>query len=591
MNRDLRREIFLLCLVVVLVFGAVFTHQFTSWDDPFTIAQNPGLTPPTLASLKEIFTTPAMALWVPATSTAWWLLAHLGWNGHEMATWPFFAANLLLHALSGIAVLLLLKTLLPDSPHRNPLALAGALLFTLHPAQAGTVAWPSGLKDLLFADLALWSLLLLIKDRRLAATLLFALALLAKPTAVVVPLMALVLLRLHPPLKPARGLWPLFILWSLLAALCAVWTRLVQSSQPAWAIAPLADRPWIALDAIGWYACHVLIPWPLTIDPARSPREVMAHGVPWATVLPGLVFLAALPVLRKRAPLAFTGALLFLIPLLPLLGLVPFDFQAYSTVTDHYLYLPLFGVALLATAILSQHLNTKPSATKATTAAIIAALLASALLSELHLRDWKDDHTLLTATLNASPRSWGAPTNLAVALLAKPNVSADDLQQAYKLASRGLELNPHTPAGWAVLASIAIRQGDLAQAETAYKQGLASTPRDAQLNAGYANVLIALNRLDEAEQHAKTAIDAAPEFYRGYAHLAVIHAKTGRTDSAIQLLRKTLELAPDDVESLINLALLLQDRSPAEATRLFTRAATLAPNHPKVQQERARFGL
>ena len=31
-----------------------------------------------------------------------------------------------------------------------------------------------------------------------------------------------------------------------------------------------------------------------------------------------------------------------------MLGLVSFDFQSYSTVADHYLYLPMLGVALCA---------------------------------------------------------------------------------------------------------------------------------------------------------------------------------------------------------------------------------------------------
>ena len=36
---------------------------------------------------------------------------------------------------------------------------------------------------------------------------------------------------------------------------------------------------------------------------------------------------------------------------LPVLGFVPFDFQIYSTVADHYLYLPMLGVGIRKGAV------------------------------------------------------------------------------------------------------------------------------------------------------------------------------------------------------------------------------------------------
>src|SRR5213076_192323 len=58
---------------------------------------------------------------------------------------------------------------------------------------------------------------------------------------------------------------------------------------------------------------------------------------------------------RKSQPLLAAAGLVFLVGLLPVLGLVPFLMQYYSTVTDHYLYLPMLGVALAVAWAMSRY--------------------------------------------------------------------------------------------------------------------------------------------------------------------------------------------------------------------------------------------
>src|SRR5205814_2325811 len=135
-------------------------------------------------------------------------------------------------------------------------ACAGALIFALHPLQTEAVAWASGMKDLLagmFVLVALWQYVAFAQsdERRrsrwlnyVAAMLALALGMLAKPTAVVTPIIALLLdigIIRRPIRDVMRCVWPMF----LLAVPCVIWTRTAQPASLG-AHVPLWLRPLIA---------------------------------------------------------------------------------------------------------------------------------------------------------------------------------------------------------------------------------------------------------------------------------------------------------------------------------------------------------
>ena len=103
------------------------------------------------------------------------------------------AVGLLLHALNAWLVLRLLWRLLGTT---GPAALAGALLFAVHPVGVESVVWVSSQGDLLALTLMLVTLEVLLRPgllRTLGGAVLCLLACLAKESAIVLP--ALLLLR------------------------------------------------------------------------------------------------------------------------------------------------------------------------------------------------------------------------------------------------------------------------------------------------------------------------------------------------------------------------------------------------------------
>lgn len=418
---------FLIPLLIVaaalLAFGRVVSHDFTSWDDASTIAYNPNLNPPTSSGLAAMWRSPHMGLYVPVTYTVWSgvaLLAHGPSNARGVQLRPafFHAANLALHALAALVVFAILRLLL----RHDWAAGAGALFFALHPVQVEPVAWASGLKDVLCGLLtltAIWQYLLFITLKRGShyrlATLAFLLAMLAKPTAVVAPLMAFsldVLIVRRSPRLAIRSLAP----WVLMAIPCAIAAKIFQPGTDVDA-GPLWARPLVAVDAIAFYLRQLLWPVRLGIDYGRRPQTAVNSawlGVARLIVLGWAAYhLFATSADRREdrttsleKSFARASLLLFLIPLLPVLGFTPFMFQAISTVADHYLYLAMLGPALMTAWVIRRW----PRRTTGFACVILFAALG--MRSYLQSATWRDDFTLYRQAITANPQSTVGYVNL-----------------------------------------------------------------------------------------------------------------------------------------------------------------------------------
>jgi tetratricopeptide (TPR) repeat protein len=401
-------RLFLLRLLIVAAtlgtFAYLISCNFTEWDDPQTVSQNHRLHPPTLHSIRYYWTAAGaqapMGLYIPVTYTFWSIIAAISRNAAF-----FHAANILLHMMAALAMFELLRVLI----RHDWAACAGALLFALHPVQVESVAWVSGTKDLLcglFSLVALWQYTLYAeqrphKHRHYAIGLLcLILAMLSKPTAIVVPLMA-VAIDLFFLRRQRRVVLKSLWLWLALMIPCAIWT--MQSQPQTWTTSlALWVRPAIAADAVAFYLYKLVLPINLCVDYGHRPQVVLSHGWIYFTwTIPLVIAIAAL-LLRRRKPAGLTAGLLFLLPLFPVLGLTPFEFQLYSTTADHYLYLAMLGPAFLLGSLLSRHTSRFAALI---TAAILVVLAAKTILQE---PTWQNTQTLFEHTLNVNPDSFAA---------------------------------------------------------------------------------------------------------------------------------------------------------------------------------------
>ncbi len=359
----------IIVVAVVLVFGQTAKYQFLHWDDNVNVWNNQRLNPVSAGNVLYFWGHSYARMYAPLSYTFFAAEALISSRAEAPPGKPFgvleptvfHMGSLLLHAGCCILVLLILRRLV----RHEVAALAGALLFALHPLQVESVAWITETRGLLaavFGLTAIWQYLRFADEtmedprRRMAhylvASLALLLALLSKPTAVAVPLVVLVIdwgLCRRPLQQVVTALAP----WALMALIFSLGTALVQQAT-AIETAPLWARPLLALDAVTHYMVKLILPFQLGPDYGHTPTVAMQEKLWYAMgVLPiGLAYLAwSLP--DRRVWLTALGV--FVVAVLPMLGLIPFDFQRNSTVADRYVYLAMLGPALALAWFMVRH--------------------------------------------------------------------------------------------------------------------------------------------------------------------------------------------------------------------------------------------
>jgi Flp pilus assembly protein TadD len=545
-----------LCLLLsAIAMMGVCWNGFTSWDDPHTLASNPWMINPSIPSLLQYWRHPAMDLYIPMTYTVWLMTAALGsWFADAPMPVPnphlFHALSLLVHLLGTGLVFALLWELF-DRPWA---AFAGAVVFAIHPVQVEAVAWASGLKDLLAAALSLLSIWLVVRQLKRSplspwkspwygiALIAYVTALLAKPSAVVTPVLLLILARWALKLswrRLAAVLWP----WALLAIPCIIWTKLSQPAVVVAASSPLWARPLVASDALGFYLYKLVWPVYLCVDYGRTPSWVLAHGWKQGLWAIGFVVVIVLWLIRSRFSWGLLGAAIFVGALSPVLGWVRFDFQHYSTVADHYLYLPMLGVAICVAGLFRIRAWAWP---------VVTAMVLMMALSIAQVRHWKDTPSLFTRVLEVNPQSWAAHNSLSAWLLQQGEIG-----RAQSEAQQAVNLNPGSAPAWVNLGAAMALNHDLAGARSAYQRALEANPSDATAHAAMGGLLGQLGQLADARRHCLLAIELDAMQPTAWLNLGTIEAAEENWPDARRHLARAVELAPRDVRARTNYAIAL----------------------------------
>jgi hypothetical protein len=474
-------------------------------------------------------------LYVPVTYTLWWLVACIA--RQPTAAW-FHALNILIHLCSVTAV----YALLCWRGYRETAALVGAAMFALHPVQVEAVAWCSGTKDLLAAAFGLWAIYLAARRRPVTATILFVLALFAKPSAVVFPLLAAMLLPRGRRTLILVGVW-------LILCVPVVWIgRLAQPASVEFFHVPLAVRPAIALDAIAFYLQKLFWPIHLVSDYGHSPLAVLTSSLIKLRMEIVLILAATLWLFRRQLPCLHLAAAIFVVALLPTLGFVPFDFQNYSTTADHYIYVPMFGAALLV-AVLTKYRPVIPM--------LIALVCILGIRTVYQCGFWADSVTLFSHDLNINPRSQASHVNLAIALADRNEWAAADQQYHEALSLNFANSRAQLGVGQ-ILALRGQTQAALGHLEIASR--LESDDPLVFYNLGIA--LASLNRPEEAIAEYERALAIEPNFAAAQTNLGTLLLERGNLAGAELHYRAALKINPQLELPLRGLQEIAHERHP-----------------------------
>jgi protein O-mannosyl-transferase len=458
-----------------------------------------------------------------------------------------------------------------------PVALLASLVFSLHPSHVSSVAWASGLQELLAACFVCSALHALLWRRRdggeggdgdglpigLAAAA-YALALLSKEVAIGLLPFAAVWALVTAKSDPARSrrLWKATgVLAGLTLLYLAVRVAIFGALALPFPGAPgfRAALPSVPVALVTYLR---LLVWPAGFSIFRPERPVYGPFAAPVLLAVGALLVLALAAAwlvkrRRELALPLAWAVVWLLPVLSLWALDP-----QWMVTDRYLFLPSLALPWLVVSLVSlvSPVSLASPASPASAAAPSAqddrrrerlaivplSLLAIvfAVLGVRYAAIFHDERTFLAAMEKAEPTSplvFGEKGRLAL--------RDGDLPAARAALTRAVELDPLGPGALIALGDLDLRQGDLAAAELHYRRALVVRP--------YAS--------------------------RGFKLLAIAEARAGQRERAFALATEAARRWPDDFEAQLLHALFLGEageRPQAEAA--FAAARRLRPSDPAV---------
>lgn len=573
-----------LTILTLATFAGLASHPFISYDDTVYITENPhvkaGFTP---GSVSWALTATVAAHWHPVTWLSHMLDVELfgldaGW--HHMV-------SLLIHAANALLVFLLFDRI-TVSPWRS---LVVASLFAVHPLHVESVAWAAERKDVLSTFFGLLTLIAwcgFVRSRRSAnyvlACVLFALALMAKPMVVTIPL-TMLLLDLWPfgrlqvarrsgersrsahdvaevvrsagkrgastppgtAPRPMRDLvFEKIPFFALSAASCVA---TVVSSRAGGTLGTLqtytlADRVSNAVVTYAAYLWKMIWPTSLAIFYPHQHGSIPAITTIGCTaVVFGCVALAISSV--WRAPWIAFGTLWYLITLVPVIGLVQVGGQSMA---DRYTYVPLIGIFVAVVWSFAGAVASLPGPRATLAVAAGAAILALALEARAQLAYWRSDEALYTHALEVTEGNWVAYNNLGLALFAQGR--KEEAIESYQQAIRYLPSYPHALAN---LGYALADRGDFPGAVAALEQAVMLDPEDSRKHFQLAFAFGKSGQRKEAIVHYERALALDPNVAEAHGNLANLLDREGRTAEAITHYEASLRIRPYNPIVLYNL--------------------------------------
>lgn len=556
----------MLVVLVVIAFGEGAWYDFTAFDDPEWVSDNPvvqaGLSG---AGIRYAFGSTILGHWAPLT-----VLSHMAvCEAFGMNAGAHHLVNVGLHAL-GAALLFLALRSLTGNLWRSA---AVAAFFAVHPLRAESVMWITERKDVLsavFFFLTLWAYESWTRRRGLGryllVVLLAACGLMAKSMLVTLPCVLLLL-----------DFWPLGRVagtrdarWRVVEKLplfaLAVVSAVIQYRIQAKVLAPLSDLGWMARIGNAVVACAVYVGqlfWAGSLS-VFYPHE--GTPPPWQ-IFTGAATLLAITALAWRYGrehrYLWIGWLWFLGMLVPVIGLVQAGEIARA---DRYTYLPHIGLLIMGVWGVADLTHAWLHRTRLLGSAAAIALAAAVIASRVQGAVWRNEETLWAHALAVSKDNYHAHYSLGMVAAAKRNfpVATAYLREAARL--RPKDYHPPTGLGLTLL-----QAGDPEGALAAARIAVQMNPRKTAM--GFGRSFKDGGLLPAAAWCFQEALTADPDDVEAALELALARADLGSLAESAQLYQSVLKRQPDRFEALTGLGHALTQMGRAgEAIPLLERA-------------------
>ena len=519
--------------------------------------------------------------------------------------WGYHLVNLAIHTLAGLTLLgVVRRTLhLPALRSRygqaaSGLALAVALLWTIHPLQTSSVTYLIQRSESLMGLCYLLTLYCVIRTATtqaqphwtILAVVCCALGMGSKPVMVTAPLMVLCYDRIflscswRQLIRQRRGLsLGLMATWGVLAA-CLLWDTGHSKATfgAGLQVTPLdyvATQPGVVLQ----YLKLALWPQSLCLD-YGWPVARTAEAILVPTVTVGLLIAATGWALWRFPKIGFLGFWFF-----GILAPTSTVFPLADAAMEHRMYLPLASVIILVVlggyAAISQLPVSRESLRRRLGAGLIV-ICAVALTAGTIRRnvDYRSQLAMWNDVVTKRPENARGHLYLGNALDARGR-----LQEAAAHFLEALRLRPGYAKAHLNLGNALTKQGQLDEAAAHFLEALRLEGDFLQAHVGLGVVLSRQGRLDEAIDQFEKALRIDPDFALTHNNLGSVFLKQGRLDEAMAEFTKAIRLDPSLANAHLNMGRALrQQGNGVEARTFLAEAVRLQPGDASAHYE---YGL
>jgi len=551
-------------LVILLLIGVGFVLYVNSfqnqmfWDDYDGILKNQYIKDwqyfPKYFSENLIAGASLLSdYWRPMLLTVFSLEWHL-W--HDWAPGYHFV-NTSFHIIDAVLLFFILLYVFKN----RWLAIFTALVFLVHPLQTEAVTYVSGLGDSLSVFFMFFGVFLYLKFRIskktplksahcLSSFLMYALALMSKETAIVMPAFIFIVdfffLDKNEKLsskkkleKIGKAIWPFLILAGFYVLLRATVLNFKNTfnlyNEENIFVSSFHIRLLTFFRILTVY--FGLLFWPFNLHMERS-VEIATSLNSLSVIFGGVIFLCLLILALtqfKRFPILSFGIFWFFIGLAPTSNLlIPISGLLY----EHWLYLPLIGIFLIF-IWLGMEIGKKCSLEKVFLAIFLTYLVFFSVLTIRQNTIWRDPITFYNYTLKYAPNSYRIINNLGMAY-----ADIDEHKLAKETYKRAIDLEPSSPVAYHNLGNTYLEMGKTDLAIENFKIAIKLDPGFVFSYNALVNFYLKNKRYKEARETLESYLNYADSKIDILFVLAQIAAKEEDFESALDYLEKALEIDP-----------------------------------------------
>lgn len=595
-------------LVTFAVYGLSLGNHFVAWDDDYLILSNPIIKSISWENTVNAFTSFDPELYDPLI----FLVYQFNYMIGGLNGFMFHFTNLVLHTFNALGVCVVLGML----TGRRWGAIAGGLIFAVHPLNTEAVSWAAALKDVLSTFFFLLSIIAYLHYRKtkshhallyVLSLVAFLLGLLSKAMVLTLPIVLLLLDTLEHrkwTIRMFREKIPYFLL-SIIFGLVALWGKSNSASSST-----LAEKLLMAAKSTAFYLEKLVWPTGLSVLYPYSGSITITSPDFFIPVFLVLFIIGLIIFCWQRMRVISVGLLFYGLTLIPTF----FNFAKggyFYVASDRYAYIPQIGLLLIFLFLVDKYIlgSTLRHRREYVFAGSTLIILVFSFLTMNQSFTWKNTETLFLQTLKHYPHAQAARINLGyvyreskmmdkameqfnavlaqepdnaiayanIGLLYERQGKTDEAIESYK---KGMEANPRERDSFISLGMLYERQGKLDEAFELYKTVLAMNAYYAPVYNNLGSVYVQKNDLLQAKSAYEKAITINPYYADAYFNLAYIHVKEGNLTEAALKYEKTLEIEGEKVETLKTLTGIYAEQNRTKETiRTLERILAIDPTN------------